>query len=456
MNNKTKDAINDEQCSHVWLNPIKSTDEGVQKIGIEMEMHAYDANTLAPIGTENSKVTPEILMARIASIVPGAKAKKDEKSGLITLVNLPHGGNFSLEPGGQVEYSSSPCEKLSLLAKETTASLQILEKAGQGEVVFLSHGTNPIAAPNHPLLLPKERYKIMTRYFESAPKTVRGIDMMRHCATVQANLDVFGDKNWRDAVHLTMVLVPLTQYLFANSAYFKGQKSDYLSERQDVWNHMDPTRSGFPFIDHRNYFSEGPECAYASWAKRANVFLVESLPMGEQPLFNELTFCQWMKEGYKGAKPTVDDWETHLATLFPHLRLRKFLEVRHIDAQPFEHTFAPIAFFAALIQCNKTRQKTWDIIKPHNFDYEKLFTIHPSKEETYAFIHEPLLNLACEILNDCKEMEGMRAVEAYKQFVKNKQAYWAASSALEFVQKNKTLSPATEFARNLLTAHTFS
>ena len=74
-----------------------------------------------------------------------------------------------------------------------------------------------------------------------------------------------------------------------------------------------------------------------------------------------------------------------------------------VDAQPFEHTFAPIAFFAALIQCNKTRQKTWDIIKPHNFDYEKLFTIHPSKEETYAFIHEPLLNLACEILNDCKE-----------------------------------------------------
>lgn len=449
MLNNVKNYVDDNICSHVWLNPIKSTGEGVQKVGIEMEMLAYDAVTLEPIGTGNAKVTPQILMQRIVELIPGAKAKIDEKSQLITLVTLPQGGNFSLEPGGQVEYSSSPCEKLSLLAKETIASLQILENAGQGEVVFLSHGTNPIAAENHPLLLPKERYKIMTRYFESAPKAVRGLDMMRHCATVQANLDVFGDKNWRDAVHLTMVLVPLTQYLFANSAYFKGQRSHHLSERQAVWNAMDPTRSGFPFLDHRNYFSECPECAYASWAKKANVFLVEELPLEEQPLFNELTFSQWMKDGYKGTKPTVENWETHLATLFPHLRLRQFLEVRHIDAQPFEHTFAPIAFFAALIQCNKTRQKTWDLIKPHKFNYEELFS---SREESYSFMHEPLLNLACEILNDCNEKEGVRALEAYKIFVKNKQNYWHAASALEFVLKNKTLSPSGEFGK-YLTSH---
>ncbi|MES2614345.1 MAG: glutamate-cysteine ligase family protein [Bdellovibrionota bacterium] len=438
--------VNDQLCSHVWLNPIKTVGDGVQKIGIEMEMHAYDSQTLAPIGTHHAKVTPQILMQRIRENVSGAKEKIDKKSGFITLVDLPEGGNFSLEPGGQIEFSSMPCATLSQLAKETAKNLLILEQAARGEVVFLSHGTNPVADANHPLLLPKERYKIMTRYFESAPKTVRGIDMMRHCATVQANLDVFGDTHWRDAVQLNMVLVPLTQYLFANSLYFKGQKSTYLSERQAVWNAMDPSRSGFPFINHRNYFSECPECAYANWGKKAGVFLVESLPLEEQPLFGELTFSQWMNEGYKGTKPTVDDWETHLATLFPHLRLRKFLEVRHIDAQPFEHTFAPIAFFAALIQCNKTRQKTWEILKPYHFDYEKLFS---GEVETYSFLHEPLLNLACEILTDCKEIEGARAVEAYKVFIQKKEEYFAADSAQDFLIKHKTATPSGEFLKYL-------
>ena len=443
---KNKIKVTDELCSHVWLNPIKSTGDGVQKIGLEMEMHVYDAQTLSPLGTKNSSLNPQTLLERIAQLSPDAKVKRDEKTSLITMVEFPNEGNFSMEPGGQLEYSSSPSATLSLLAKQSVKTLSLLEKASQGEVVFFSHGTNPIGEENHPLVLPKERYQIMTRYFESAPNNVRGIDMMRHSATVQANLDVFGDKNWRDAVHLTMVLVPMTQYLFANSAYYKGKKSSFLSERQNIWDHMDPSRSGFPFLDHRNYFSECPECAYAQWAKKAGVFLVEELPLAEQPLFNELTFCQWMKEGYKGVQPTVEDWETHLATLFPHLRLRQFLEVRHIDAQPFEQTFAPIAFFAALIQCEKTRKKTWDIIAPNHFNYEELFS---GQTDTFEKFHAPLLDLALEILHDSKEKEGENALNAFKNFLPKKSEYWKANSAFEFLKANKTYSPASEFAKNL-------
>lgn len=442
-----KQNANADICSHVWLNPIKSNAEGVQKVGIEMEMHAYDAHTLAPIGTQNAKVNPQMLLQRIADDNPGSQIKKDEKTNFLTMVELQGGGNFSLEPGGQVEFSSAPCANLSSLVQDTIASLEILEKAARGEVVFLSHGTNPLASSDHPLLLAKERYKIMTRYFESAPKSIRGIDMMRHCATVQANLDVFGDKNWYDAVHLTTVLVPLTQSLFANSKYFQGKKSEFFSERQEVWNHMDPSRSGYPFLNIKHYFSENPECAYANWAKQAHVFLVEDLALEEQPLFNELTFNQWLQSGYKGVKPTVQHWETHLATLFPHLRLRKFLEIRHIDAQPFEHTFAPIAFFAALIQCNQTRQKTWEIINSYHFNYEELFS---NNQVTYSFIHEPLLNLACEILADYQQKEGLKAVEIYKQFVLEKESYWQAQSAQDFVNKNKTFSPSQEFGKYLL------
>lgn len=441
-----KKLANDELCSQVWLNPIKSTGKGVQKMGIEMEMLAFDAQTFVPIGCEGSQVSPQMLMERILEEVPGSTAKVDEKSKLITMVNLPEGGNFSLEPGGQVEYSSSPCTTFTEMANVTKNSLKILEKVSRNQIVYLSHGTNPLSKPNHPLLLPKERYEIMTRYFQSAPQNIRGEHMMRHCATVQANLDVFGDANWRDAVHLTTVLVPLTQYLFANSAYFQGNRSVYLSERQNVWAHMDPSRSGFPFDSYNQSFVENPECSYATWARKASVFFVESLPLEHQPLYQELTFAQWMKEGYKGIKPTVEDWQTHLGTLFPHLRLRQFLEVRHIDAQPFEHTFASICFFAALIQSDKTRIKTWELIRSFDFNLVDLFS---GEEKTYQEIHLPLLRLSRDILQEQGEEMAAKAILAYEHFLSQKEDYWKAESALDFVKKKCTQQPSAEFFKYL-------
>lgn len=64
-------------------------------------------------------------------------------------------------------------------------------------------------------------------------------------------------------------------------------------------------------------------------------------------------------------------------------------------------------------------------------------------------MHEPLLHLACEILSDRKEKEGLNAVRAYAQFLKEKQAYFEAPSALEFLKKQKTNSPSKDFARYL-------
>lgn len=437
--------LDDSVCSHVWLHPIKGNRTGVQKVGLEMEMHVYDSTTLAPIGLPDSKLDPQILLERIAQISPESRVEKDELTHVITMVSLKNGGNFSSEPGGQIEYSSAPAATLSELISDVHSGLEILEKASDGDVVFFSHGTNPIAKDDHPLLLPKERYQIMTRYFESAPAEIRGIDMMRHSATVQANIDIFGTEHWHDAVNLVFVLIPLTSAMFANSRYFKNKKSTHFSERQEIWEHMDPTRSGYPMAEPLLQNDPNMECVYAAWAKKAYVFLVEGLPLHEQPLYGELTFENWMKNGYRGIFPTVSSWETHLATLFPHLRLRDFLEIRHIDAQPFEHTFAPIAFFSALIKSESTRKKTWDLIASHAVDLKTIF----KTKDHFSFMHNPLLDLACEILSEQKDFVSMNSILAYKKFLKEKENYWNASSALEFVQKHKTDTPASDFIRFL-------
>lgn len=432
--------------SDAWLNPIKKKHTGIQKIGLEMEMFVYDKKTWAPIGLPDSVLTPQILLERIAQVSIGSSVERDLATDVITMVTLKDGGNFSCEPGGQLEYSSVPAPSRSELILDVQNGLKILEKAAADEAVFFSHGTNPIARADHPLLLPKERYQIMTRYFESAPKGIRGIDMMRHSATVQANVDVFGEGHWQDAANLTLVLIPLTRMMFSNSRYFKNQKSLHTSERQSIWENMDPSRSGYP-ID-RPFLQPGfhMEHHYADWAMKADVFLVEGLPIQEQPLYGELTFEQWMKQqDYKGVKVSEQHWETHLATLFPHLRLRDFLEIRHIDAQPFEHTFAPVAFFSALIQSEKARKRVWEFVLSQKLDLDEIF----HSQEDFSFLHEPLLDLCAEILSEENDPVSLKSIQAYKGFLSQKESYWSADNALDFVVKNATQSPSEKWIKFL-------
>src|SRR4051812_44792202 len=98
-------------CSKIWINPIQGNRDGVQKIGLEMEFHSYDAASLAPLGTEGSRLDPQQLLHRITKASPGAKIKYDSHTGIAVSVSLLAGGNFSIEPGGQVEFSSAPFAK---------------------------------------------------------------------------------------------------------------------------------------------------------------------------------------------------------------------------------------------------------------------------------------------------------------------------------------------------------
>jgi glutamate--cysteine ligase len=49
-----------------------------------------------------------------------------------------------------------------------------------------------------------------------------------------------------------------------------------------------------------------------------------------------------------GERPTFDDWADHLTTLFPDVRLKRFLEMRGADAGPFAELMALPAFWVGL------------------------------------------------------------------------------------------------------------
>ncbi|MBS2037381.1 hypothetical protein JST97_20500 [bacterium] len=320
-------------------------------MGLEIEMFGFDSESLAPLGTPGARLSSQQLMERIAS--SQGKLKKDEATGEIVGLDLGC-GNFSLEPGGQLEYASCPGLSLRALLEDLRSGLSILEEAAEGQVLFVDHGTNPLAGPDLGLLVPKHRYKILDRYFASQPGG-RGVHMMRYSATAQPNVDIPGGlEEWQDAINLTLALTPMARGLFSNSWFFQGRRVQ-SSERQRIWEAIDPSRTGIPPIIYQPDIA----AAYADWARQAHVFLAGDLPLEQQPLYGQLTYEQWESKGWHGKFPTAADWETHLGTLFPDLRLRRFLEVRMVDAQTYSQALAPMAFWAVALREGRARCWHW-------------------------------------------------------------------------------------------------
>lgn len=50
-----------------------------------------------------------------------------------------------------------------------------------------------------------------------------------------------------------------------------------------------------------------------------------------------------------GEYPTLSDWANHLTTIFPEVRLKKFLEMRGADAGPWRMLCSLPAFWVGLI-----------------------------------------------------------------------------------------------------------
>jgi glutamate--cysteine ligase len=66
-----------------------------------------------------------------------------------------------------------------------------------------------------------------------------------------------------------------------------------------------------------------------------------------------VTFRQFMNGALKGEvaawEPTMGDWTNHLSTLFPDVRLKRFLEMRGADGGPWRRICALPAFWVGLL-----------------------------------------------------------------------------------------------------------
>ena len=314
------------------------------RIGTEHEKFPFytDGNSPVPYGGERGIRALLEGMQRILGWDPILDANR-----IIGLVEPTGQGAISLEPGGQFELSGAPLETLHQTCREGNAHLaQLREIAEPLGIRFLGLGGSPKWSLAETPKMPKSRYEIMTRYM---PKVgTKGLDMMYRTCTIQVNLDFESEADMRRKMQVSLKLQPLSTALFANSPFTEGRPNGLQSWRADIWRDTDNQRSGLL------EFCFSPDFGFADyveWALDVPMYFV--IRDGHYHDVTHVTFRQFMGGALRNSVPqgvpTIGDWANHLSTLFPDVRLKRFLEMRGADGGPWRRICALPAFWVGLL-----------------------------------------------------------------------------------------------------------
>lgn len=270
------------------------------------------------------------------------------------------GGSITLEPGGQVELSGAPLATIHETQAEIRDHLSQLATVCRSlRIAFLGIGTQPKWNRDQIHWMPKGRYATMRAYLPT--KGSMSLDMMTRTGTVQANLDFATEGDMVAKFRVALALQPLASALFANSPFLDGQPTGFLSQRMVIWRHTDPDRCGWlPFVFEDGFGFE----RYVDYALDVPMFFIhrdeQYLPAHGQ------TFRRFLDQGWHDnpeIRPTLADWALHLTTLFPDVRLKRFLEMRGADAGNSATLTALPALWKGILYDEEARAAAWELVK---------------------------------------------------------------------------------------------
>jgi len=269
-------------------------------------------------------------------------------------------GSVSLEPAGQFELSGAPLENLHQTCAETGRHLVQAKAAGeQLGLGFLGLGMWPDKARTELPVMPKGRYAIMRRHMPRVGSL--GLDMMLRTCTIQVNLDYQSEADMAQKFRVGLALQPLATALFANSPFTEGRPNGFLSFRSHIWSDTDPERTGMlPFVFEDGFGYE----RYLDYMLDVPMYFVYR--DGRYIDAAGLSFRDFLKGELSvlpGELPTIDDWNDHLSTAFPEVRLKTFLEMRGADGGPWNRICALPAFWVGLLYDAGALDAAWDLVK---------------------------------------------------------------------------------------------
>ena len=328
------------------------------RIGTEHEKFAFYIEDHAPVPYEGENGIEALLKGMQAEL--GWEAITDEGR-IIGLAGGDGEGAISIEPGGQFELSGAPLETIHETCRESNQHLravkQVARELGMG---FLGTGSSPVWTLDETPKMPKSRYQIMTRYM---PKVgTRGLDMMYRTATIQVNLDFSDERDMRRKLQTSLKLQPLSSALFANSPFTDGVPNGELSWRSGVWHDVDNQRGGYhPDMLAPGYGFE----AYVDWCLDIPMYFI--IRDGKYVDMTHVTFREFHEGKTRKEMPdfeaTMGDWSNHVSTVFPDVRLKRFLEMRGADGGPWRGICALPAFWVGLLYDEQALDEAEALVK---------------------------------------------------------------------------------------------
>lgn len=282
-----------------------------------------------------------------------------EHGNLIALLD-DSGASVTLEPGGQLELSGALLDNVHETCNEVYTHLnQVKTVAKPLGIAFLGMGFNPKWALADTQWMPKGRYRIMREYMRTRGNL--GQDMMARTCTVQVNLDFSSEADMVKKFQVALALQPVATALFANSPFVEGKPSGYVSYRSHVWEDTDPDRTGMlPFVFDPSMSFE----RYVDYMLDVPMYFVYR--DGKYIDASGQSFRDFLKgklPALPGEKPVMQDWEHHLTTAFPEVRLKRYMEMRGADGGPWRKLCALPALWAGLLYDSSALDAAWALVR---------------------------------------------------------------------------------------------
>ena len=224
-----------------------------------------------------------------------------------------------------------------------------------------------------------------------------GLDMMMRTTTIQANFDFSSEEDMIRKLRVSQSIQPLIIALYANSPFIGGELTKYLSYRSYIWTQTDASRCGLlPFVYDENFSFE----RYVDYLLEVPMYFI--IRNNKYIDFTGYTFKDFLeKKKINQYKPELNDWDLHITTVFPEVRLKSFIELRGADGGPWSRVCALPAFWTGILYDVNILDKIYEIIKNWSYTEIQIFYENVRKNgfKTSAPNGENLINFTKKILD---------------------------------------------------------
>lgn len=262
---------------------------------------------------------------------------------------------ITLEPGCQIEISAKPEKTIIQLKNKIDAINSKLDSILESmNINLLNYGVSPYSTHKSINLIPKQRYKIMARYLWGILSDV----MMRETAGIQCCIDFKSEEDAMRKFKLANKLSPFMTAMFANSPIRGGVDTGYKTFRGLSWLNTDNDRCGFSGkISEEFSFEDYIDCVM----KTPMIFIHRDNLNIE--LNGDITFEEFIKNGFHGESATLGDYELQANLYFPEVRLRNFIEIRNHDCVGGNLKYAILAIYKGIMYDNSAMDECEELFK---------------------------------------------------------------------------------------------